>query len=120
MAEQCQNKSANVCNERPTTVSGWQLDGRLPAPSPRQIRSRAREAFKVKIAQRFRGSISKKKNRKRDAFEDSECRVLKSKSLCFPVTEERRAHTFRLEYFNHDFDKRRILSCLLTLEKGRI
>lgn len=64
MAEQCQNKSANVCNERPTTDSGWQLDGRLPAPSPRQIRSRAREAFKVKIAQRFRGSISKKKTEK--------------------------------------------------------
>lgn len=62
----------------------------------------------------------KKKKRKRDAFEDSECRVLKSKSLCLPVTEERRAHTFRLEYFNHDFDKCRILSCLLTLEKGRI
>lgn len=62
----------------------------------------------------------KKKNRKRDAFEDSECRVLKSKSLCLPVTEERRARTFRLEYFNHDSDKCRILSCLLTLEKGRI
>lgn len=65
-------------------------------------------------------SAKKKEKRKRDAFEDSECRVLKSKSLCLSVTEERRAYTFRLEYFNHDFDKCEILSCLLTLEKVRI
>lgn len=98
MAEQCQSKSANVCNERPTTVSGWQLDGRLPAPS-----------FKVKIPQRFRGSISQKK---KGGGHSKTPNADYSKGKAFVCGD--------VEYFNHDLDKRRILSCLLTLEKARI